>query len=111
MSGKLTVRELPKALADVVAIARFLGKRSPQGMHAWLDAYDEAVDRVSARDCPRSHAPENDRVDEELFHVLFKTKRGRTYRAVYLVDGDDLLVLRVRGPGQKLMRAGDIPRG
>jgi hypothetical protein len=53
--------------------------------------------------------PENDDVDLEVRQVLFKTKRGRLYRAVFHVQGDDVYVLRVRGPGQAPIRPDELP--
>jgi hypothetical protein len=32
--------------------------------------------------------------------LLFKTRRGRYYRLVYVIAEDEVHVLRVRGPGQ-----------
>lgn len=102
MSG-LVVRELPKAQRDLQQIATYLRKRSPQGTHAWLDAYDAAVERVSREDYPRVPAPEAGRVEEDLHQVVFMTKRGRPYRIIYLIDSGTLYVVRVRGPGQNLL--------
>jgi hypothetical protein len=53
---------------------------------------------TSADSYPAAH--ENQDLDLEVKQVLFKTKRGRIYRAVFHIDGADVLILRVRGPGQ-----------
>jgi hypothetical protein len=55
-------------------------------------------------------AQENDDVNLEVRQVLFKTKRGRAYRAVFHVEGNDVYLLRVRGPGQAPIRPDDLPR-
>jgi hypothetical protein len=34
---------------------------------------------------------------------MFKTRHGRTYRLLYVVRGDLIYLLHVRGPGQDLM--------
>ena len=36
----------------------------------------------------------------EVRQVLFQTRHGRPYRILYAISGDEVRVLRVRGPGQ-----------
>jgi plasmid stabilization system protein ParE len=95
-----TVRELPRATRDKRRIFEWLFERSPQGAAAWLDAYDQMIERLTtaAESFPAAH--ENQDIELEVKQVLFKTKRGRIYRAVFHVDGVDVFILRVRGPGQ-----------
>lgn len=81
-----------------------------QGMNAWLDAYDLAIETIADHNCPRLHAAENTRVNEELFQLAFKTKSGRKYRLVYLIENQTVFVLRVLGPGQRLLTRKDLPR-
>lgn len=107
--SRLTVRELPKAEADLGRILSYIAKRSPQGAADWLDAYDAAVEQISRNDWPRLFAKENDHVEEMLYQCFFRTRRGRTYRTIYIVDGSELLIVRVRGPGQQLLRASEMP--
>ena len=45
-------------------------------------------------------APENSLTADTLREFSFKTRRGRSYRAVFTVVGDELRLLRIRGPGQ-----------
>ncbi len=45
-------------------------------------------------------APENEHAEREVRQVLFKTRKGSVYRALYTVDGEHVYVLRVRGRGQ-----------
>jgi hypothetical protein len=95
-----TVFELPKAKDDKHSIFRWLNERSPQGAVAWLDAYDELVNRIKD-DAPRfGKSPESQDCDFEIRQGLFKTRRGRVYRVLFFVEGADAYVLRVRGPGQ-----------
>jgi len=95
-----TVYELPKAKFDKRRIFEWLFERSPSGAAAWLDAYDEMVDRLrtAAESFPEAH--ENSDLDLDVKQVLFKTRRGRIYRAVFHLDDQNVYILRVRGPGQ-----------
>jgi hypothetical protein len=100
------VRELPKAKQDKSSIFRWLHERSPTGAAAWLDAYDSLVERLKQQAPSLELAPESQDCDLEVRQALFKTRRGRVYRALFFIEASNLYILRVRGPGQ----AGDAPR-
>jgi plasmid stabilization system protein ParE len=104
----LTVRELPKAKQDKRSIFRWLDERSPAGAAAWLDAYDALIERLK-QDAPSfGKAPESQDCDFEVSQGLFKTRRGRVYRALFFIEGQDVYILRVRGPGQAPVTPEDI---
>jgi hypothetical protein len=39
---------------------------------------------------------------------IFRTRRGRTYRALFVIRGDIVQILCVRGPGEKPVKPEDI---
>ena len=53
-------------------------------------------------------APENDDHDQQLRHIVFKTRRGKAYRAILLVEDDLVLATHVRGPGQDIVAPSDL---
>lgn len=104
-----TVRELPRAKADVRAIFEWLYERSTQGARAWLDAYDAALVRLQTHAGTLGTAFENKDCSKfEVRQIFFKTRRGRVYRAVYFVEENTAYVLRVRGPGQAPIDPGEL---
>lgn len=103
-----TVRILPRAHADAREIARYLFKHSPQGMEAWLEAYEAVQARLANEPLTCGLAPEHGCIDQELREALFRTKRGRNYRALFFVQADMVYVLRVRGPGQQPLSRRDL---
>ena len=54
-------------------------------------------------------APENKPASRELRQSLFKTPRGRRYRAVFVVVENEVRVLRIRGPGQSELEPDEMP--
>jgi hypothetical protein len=102
------VRELPKARQDKDSIFRWLDERSPAGAIAWLDAYDALLERVEQDAESFGLAPEKQDCDFDVRQGLFKTRRGRVYRALFFIDGQDVYILRVRGPGQAPVIPEDI---
>jgi hypothetical protein len=102
------VRELPKATDDVNGIFCWLQKRSPAGALSWLDAYDGMIERLKTSAASVGLAPESAQCDVEVRQALFKTARGRTYRALFMIEDDEVFILRVRGPGQAPVKPKDI---
>jgi len=94
------VHELARAQADVRAIAHWLAGRSPRGARAWLRAYDDLIERLEKQASSFGPAYENDDCEFDVRQALFKTRRGRVYRALFFIQGQDVYILRVRGPGQ-----------
>ncbi len=94
------VHELPKAKQDKHSIFRWLYERSPAGAFTWLDAYDSLAERLKQDAATFGLAPESANCEFEVRQALFKTRRGRVYRALFLIEGTEVFILRVRGPGQ-----------
>jgi plasmid stabilization system protein ParE len=103
------VRVLGRATADVDHIYLWLRQRSPEGAAAWYAVYLDKLRELADSIAASSVAPEATEFDMELRQAFFKTRRGRTYRLLFVIAGDDLRVLRVRGPGQHPVSRRDLP--
>jgi plasmid stabilization system protein ParE len=97
---KYQVLALRRAEADVRHITRWLSQRSPQGAISWLDAYQQLIERLAKHADSCASALENADCNPALKQALFGTRSGRAYRAVFTIVGDQVRILRVRGPGQ-----------
>ena len=102
------VRELRRAQADIRHIFSWLAERSPQGARAWLDAYDAMVARLEQSADALGPADENKDCEFDVRQALFKTSRGRVYRAIFFIEGDEVFIVRVRGPGQAPVQPDDL---
>jgi plasmid stabilization system protein ParE len=102
------VRELPKARWDKRHIVEWLHQRSPSGAAAWLRAYDRMVEQLAVSADSFGDAYENPDLELDIKEALFKTRRGRVYRALFLIEQNDVYVLRVRGPGQGSIEQHDL---
>jgi plasmid stabilization system protein ParE len=107
----LKLRILPRAERDAQQIFDYIAERSFAGALRWWSAFQYAASK--SVDSPERYgiAPENGLTPHMLRHFLFKTRRGRAYRGVFVVVGDELRVLRVRGPGQAPLETGEMPSG
>ena len=102
------VHELRRAQADIRSIFEWIRERSPLGAIAWLGAYDRMVGRLRQDAEAFADADENAEMEFHVRQALFKTRRGRVYRALFFIDGQDVYILRVRGPGQAPIRPYDV---
>jgi plasmid stabilization system protein ParE len=97
---RFKVVTLSRAEADVRSVVCWIANRSPQGASSWLDAYEQLLDFLAEQADSCAMAQENEDCDIRLKQCLFSTKHGRTYRAVFTIIGEEVRILRVRGPGQ-----------
>jgi hypothetical protein len=58
------------------------------------------------RACPL--AAEDDHVEFEVREILFKTRHGLIYRALFTIREETATILHVRGPGQDLLDCVEI---
>lgn len=101
------------ARENVDAILTWIGQRSPQGAATWADRWDEVLESIAEFADSCSRAPESDYHNDDIRHKVFKTRRGKPYRALFVIRGDNVIVIHVRGPGQDLVPENelDIPEG
>jgi plasmid stabilization system protein ParE len=105
---KYRVVALRRADADVRHITRWIAQRSPQGAQSWLDAYEALLERLAEHpdSCPAAF--EDPECSIPLKEALFRTRHGRTYRAVFTIAGDEVRILRIRGPGQPTLQDDEL---
>jgi plasmid stabilization system protein ParE len=98
-----------RARNDAQVIFDWIAEKSRPGALSWNSAMQAAIRRLKSNPQSFSLAEESDAITEyELRQVLFKTRRGRTYRAVFVVVGGEVHILRIRGPGQSLLSDDDL---
>jgi plasmid stabilization system protein ParE len=104
-----TLRIVERARSDVDDIFHWLVRRSLKGAISWYLAFHRASEQIALAPESFAAAPESHTLGRELRQSLFKTRRGRTYRIVFEVSATEIILLRVRGPGQTPLRRGDLP--
>ncbi|QEG35913.1 type II toxin-antitoxin system RelE/ParE family toxin [Bythopirellula goksoeyrii] len=98
-----------RAETDVSEILQYIRERSPQGAATWADRFDQVLAELTESANRKPLAPENGDHEEEIRHVVFKTRVGKKYRAIFLIREDLVLVTHVRGPGQDLVPRQEMP--
>jgi plasmid stabilization system protein ParE len=106
MIYRVTIRQ--RAWRDFRKIKSWLAKRSESGALKWSSACLEALAQLphDPDRCPviLDLRPEN----ILLRHLLFKTRKGHTYRILFMILQDEVHVLRIRGAGQRTVRRRDL---
>ncbi len=99
---------LSRAETELAEMAVWLSERSPEGAVRWLDAFDTARKALSANPEGCGLAPEDELVEEEIRQILFQTRRGQTYRAIFTIVEDEVRILHIRGPRQRPLQAKEL---
>jgi plasmid stabilization system protein ParE len=99
---------LARARLDVARIYDWIADRSTEGAQRWFDQFEKATVTLETNPFIAPLAPESGSFDIEVRQILFRTRSGNRYRAVFTVVDDEVRILRVRGPGQPPLRPIDV---
>jgi plasmid stabilization system protein ParE len=102
------VRIVGRADEDTDAIFAWIASRSPNGAVRWHGAFLKAANALANDPERRSLAPESKVCRRDVRQQLFKTRKGGKYRILFTVVGNEVRVLRVRGPGQPPLKLDEI---
>jgi plasmid stabilization system protein ParE len=92
-----------RAERDIDQQLAWLHERSPQGAANWLRVWDQTFATLKSSADQNSLAPESEGQPIEIRQILFHTRKGRDYRALFTIERDTVYVMHVRGPGQDLV--------
>ena len=94
---------LRRAQSEFDVILAYLTKHSPSGAGRWLSAFDSLIDSLALRPDSYPLAPENGFMGVTVRHAFFKTPRGKQYRVLFYIAGNDVRIMHLLGPGQDLL--------
>ncbi len=97
-----------KAERDLDYILNWLQQRSPQGASTWYRRWKKLLVELSKQPTNYHFAPENDEHEDDVRNVVFKTRRGLPYRALFIIRNDVVFITNLRGPSQDLVKPEDI---
>jgi len=86
----------------------WIGDRSPEGAETWYLRWEQVAQSLGKWADTYGPAPESEDHAETIYQALFKTRRGRNYRALYVIHGSEVLILRIRGPNQDNLTPDEI---
>ena len=99
---------VPRAVDDLDSILEYIQERSPQGAQTWFNRWLEVYETLQSSADRQPLAAEDSDHDEDIRHVIFKTRRGNPYRCLFLIRGHVVHVLHIRGYGQNLVSPDEL---
>ncbi len=96
------------AYADLDRLTSSLAERWPEGADRLTARFFEALPRLETFPLSCGIAYENRFFPRELRHLLFAIGKGRSYRALFTVEGNLVRILAVRAPGERPIRPRDV---
>ena len=100
---RFNVHVMPIATRELDHIIAWVADRSPSGAARLLGRFHQSLKSLETNPHRHGIAPESELVGREIRQMFFKTRKGRTYRALFDIHDDLVRVLHVRGPGQDLI--------
>ena len=79
-----------------------------EGCRNWLAALEKCISHLSEFAASSAAAPEADDLGIHLLQRMFKTRRGNSYRLLFIICAETVHILALRGMGQDLLHDGDI---
>lgn len=99
---------LPRAADDLQEMFSWIEDRSATGAGHWYAAFEAAALNVVHDPESCAEASESGALQLELREFRFRTSKGSMYRAVFQIRGNEVCILRVRGPGQSDLSEHDL---
>jgi len=96
------------AFADLDRLTASLAERSPESADRLTARFLETLPRLESFPLGCGLAHESRDFPVEVRHLLFSIRKGRVYRALFIVRDDLVKVLCVRAPGEKSVRPDDV---
>lgn len=98
----------PEAKLDLIEAVEYLWPHAPQGAERWTLGLLNAIQSLQTN--PQQYAPaaEAQFFSRPLREWFYRTKSSIT-RAVFIIVDDEVRVLRIRRPGQDLLKDFELP--
>lgn len=100
---------LPTAERDLDQILTWLYRRSPVGAEKWLERWDETQVTLTENPERCALAPESKLHPIPIHQIIFRTRKGNPYRALFAIQENKVFVIHIRGTGQRLIRRISFP--
>ena len=92
---------------DFRQISGWIRKQSARGASSWINEVELAINRL-AHGSTGEQAAEAESFGTDLRQQLFKTRRGRTFRLLFLIREETVHILSIRGAGQDNVDPDDV---
>ena len=105
---KFQVIVVPQAQREIQQQFDYIKNRSTQGANSWANAFHASLGALETRPESFALSAESEDHSEDIRDLLFRTRRGGTYRALFVIRDKTVFVLHIRCPGQDAMLPGEV---
>ena len=96
------------AQEDFEALVARISERSPEGAERWVASFERALSILEKNPFVAPLAIESEELGKDVRNVMFRTRAGRAFRALFVVVGDEARILRIRGSDQPPVSRRDV---
>ena len=96
-----------KAKRDLRHYYAVAAEHAPETAARWLSRFEAALQTLSTNPTRCPLAPEIDLVDHTVYQFFYGKRSGR-YRALFIIDGDRVLILHIRRGTMDKATEGDL---
>lgn len=96
-----------RAARELREAAEWIANDNPQAAERWFHGFVEAIDSLGENPRGCGYAQEHRKFPFELRQLLYG--RRKTYRAVFTIDADLVIVLTIRHTARRNLRRGELP--
>ena len=104
---KRKVLILRRAEEDLRKGLKYLAPFAPQAAQRWADGFQDAIEELAINADRWGVAPETGLLGLEIRQLIYRAKSGSASRALFVIAGDQIRVLRIRRPGQPNLTSED----
>jgi plasmid stabilization system protein ParE len=101
---------LRRAEQELNAAADWIAEYSPGAAARWFNSFVHALLSLEKNPQRCGLAPENVASSYELRQLIYRPRQGRSFRAIFTIQGNQVRVLRIRGAGQDLLSDEEIEK-
>jgi plasmid stabilization system protein ParE len=103
-----TVIIVPSAESDFQRQYDYIKERSKRNADSWANAFHRALKKLHTQPATYAIAPECENDERDIRQLLFKTRQGLTYRALFVIREDLVRIIHIRGAGQDIINPNEI---
>ena len=96
------------AFADLDRLTMSLVERSPENADRLTARFFETLPRLESFPLGCGLAHESPEFPEEIRQLLFSIRKGRVYRALFIVRDDLVKIVCIRAPGERSVGPRDV---
>ena len=92
---------------ELRAATRWIARDNPQAAERWFHGFTDAIQSLSENPRSCGYAQEHGRFPFELRQLLYG--RRKTYRAVFTIEADAVVILTIRHSARRNLRRSELP--